>query len=119
MICGGRSSRAWPPTARIPGSAYGAWAASGPALKESDLHILEEMAPSAAGDVRSGLIALATRYLADSRLEAKKRAATILACYADDAAVRKVLLDALEQDTTGIAQGGRRRAAPHPRRLDD
>ena len=97
------------------GSAYGAWAASGPALKESDLHILEEMAPAAAGDVRSGLIALATRYLTDSRLEAKKRAATILACYADDAAVRKVLLDALEQDTTGIAQG----AADALRRIRD
>ena len=86
-------------------SAYGAWAASGPALKDPDLHILEEMAPSAAGDVRSGLIALATRYLRDSSLEAKKRAAAILACYADDAAVRKELLDALEQDATGIAQG--------------
>lgn len=96
-------------------SAYGSWAATGPALKESDLHILEEMAPSATGDARSGLIALAVRYLTDSRLEAKKRAAGILACYAGDADARKVLLDALEQDTTGIAQA----AADVLRRIRD
>ena len=115
MICGGKILARLAAHCADAGSAYGAWAASGPALKESDLHILEEMAPAAAGDVRSGLIALATRYLTDSRLEAKKRAATILACYADDAAVRKVLLDALEQDTTGIAQG----AADALRRIRD
>jgi HEAT repeat protein len=96
-------------------SAYGSWATSGPALKDLDLGILEEMASSATADVRAGLIAIATRYLTDSRLETKQRASAILACFADDAAARKVLLDALEQDTTGIAQG----AADMLRRLHD
>ena len=84
-------------------SGYGSWAATGPALKDSDLDILVSMAPTAAGDARAGLIALATRYLADSHPETRKRAASILANYADDEAVRSLLLKALEQDASGVA----------------
>ena len=87
-----------------PSSAYGTWATTGPPLKDSDLDILVSIAPSATAAERPGLIALATRYLADPRLETKKRAASILANYADDEAVRTTLLKALEQDAAGVAQ---------------
>jgi HEAT repeat protein len=87
-----------------PNSPYGSWAATGTALKDSDLDILVSMAPSATGDERAGLIALATRYLADSRTEARKRAAAILANYPDDEAVRTKLLSALELNADGVGQ---------------
>jgi HEAT repeat protein len=87
-----------------PNSPYGSWAATGPALKDSDLDILVSMAPSATGDERAGLTVLATRYLADSNTETRKRAASLLANYADDEAVRTKLLNALEQNAAGVAQ---------------
>jgi HEAT repeat protein len=86
-----------------PSSAYGSWAATGTALKDSDLDILVSMAPAATGDERAGLIALATRYLADAHPETRKRAASILGNYADDESVRTKLLNALEQDAAGVA----------------
>ena len=87
-----------------PDSAYGSWAATGPSLKDSDLDILLSMAVSATPAERPGLIALATRYLANSRPDVRKYAASILANYADDEAVCAMLKKALEQDATGIVQ---------------
>jgi HEAT repeat protein len=87
-----------------PQSAYATWATTGTELKQTDLEFLVSIAPTAPATMRPGLIALATRYLDSQQPEARKCAGSILVNYAEDAAIRKLLLDAVEKNAAGVAQ---------------
>jgi len=74
-----------------------------------------EAAPSAPPSLRAGMMIIAQRYLGESQPETRKRAANILAGYADDASARTQLFDAFEKDPSGIAPAVAEGARPRAR----
>ena len=78
------------------------WAASGQA-GEADMTTLASIAAGAPAPLQPGLIAIAKRGLQDQRPEVRRAAAIILGRFSSDLAVQEAILDALEQDASGVA----------------